>query len=143
MGYGVIMPSNVEKIVDHNGIITYVTSYYNKNKRLDNPNGPARISTSQYGITYKKEWFINGKPSRDNDLPTVEQFYENGKLFAEIWIDENFGIHRLTGPAYIVYDENGTRIITEWWFHSKQLKVFPDTWPITLDESVKWKLINE
>ncbi len=101
--------------------------FYSMEGKEHREDGPAIIRKNG-----DKEWFINGKHHRDNDLPAIEDatgykaWYMNGKRHrlndpAIIYQYErkewflNGKLHRLNGPA-IEYRNCGG----EWWLHGKR-----------------------
>lgn len=82
------------------------TIYYKEGGKLHNPTGPARYTYFPTGKLKSLEYYVHGVMFRQNDLPNYIQFYESGKFFVKEWRNAQNQLHRLTGPAKIIYYDN-------------------------------------
>ena len=64
-----------------NGRKKYLTEihYLNDNGKLNNENGPARITFYKSGKVEMEEYYINGKQHNENG-PALIKYYENGNI---------------------------------------------------------------
>lgn len=103
---------------DHASVITYnftkniiSYTYCNNNGVIHRSNDlPARIKVNMDDetIIISKEYFINGKYSRLNDLPAKILFYVNGNIECISWlIDDKFKRLNDNDPIQIKYYESG------------------------------------
>lgn len=77
-------------------------------------------------VAKRKMWVNeNGKPERENDLPTVVDYYHNKKgqapkIRQERWLDQDGKLHRENDlPAKIYYHESGDVTQKVWATHGK------------------------
>ena len=84
----------------------YKTITYKENNLLHNSSGPAVYTYFTTGELKSMSYYNNGIMYRPNDLPNYAQFYRSGLYFLKEWHNTNKQLHRLTGPAKIMYYEN-------------------------------------
>jgi len=74
-----------------------------------------------------EEWLLEDKPYRKGDRPTRVTYYEDGKVQREEWIKgndawrSNWILHRVTGPAIIDYNPDGTVQSGRWYVDGKEV----------------------
>ena len=79
---------------------------YKENDLIHNVNGPAIYTYFITGELKSIQYYLFGKPYvREKDLPNYIQFYISGKFFIKEYRNQNNELHRLTGPAKILYYE--------------------------------------
>jgi len=59
-----------------------------------------------------------GQIHRENDLPAVIWYYNNGNIEEECW-HQNGEIHRIGGSAVICYHEDGSINLEEWYLNGE------------------------
>lgn len=112
--------------------------YYDKDGKLHNENGPARILFSVVGNKFILDecvYYIHGLESRKNgpsciyyhnnrvsselykvygkynsnlNKPSIIEYYDDGVIRKEEWRNEKNCYHRENGPAVICYNEDGS-----------------------------------
>lgn len=83
----------------------YKTITYKQDNVLHNPIGPAIYTYFSTGELKSISYYQGGVMYRPNDLPNYAQFYRSGTYFLKEWHNINKQLHRLTGPAKIMYYE--------------------------------------
>jgi hypothetical protein len=90
----------------NHGNIECETYYFNcnGNNQLHRLNGPAYCNY-QNGKIVTENWIINGIKQRiKNNGPTFISYHTDGSKQIEMWHSNNV-LHRIGGPAYIIYDD--------------------------------------
>lgn len=91
--------------------------------RYHRRDGPARIIfyVSLGCIIKSVAFFIHGQFLIDGDKPSSISYFENGTIASKIWrtLPNSCMIHRENGPAWIIYDEDGSILREEWWINGK------------------------
>lgn len=73
---------------------------------------PASIGYYEEGSINWQRWFMHGDLHRDYDLPAYIEYQKDGTMMWEQWY-QNYKLHRDTGPAYVIYREDGS-ILSKW-----------------------------
>ena len=84
----------------------YKTITYKQDNLLHNSSGPAIYTYFSTGELKSISYYSNGLIYRQNDLPNYAQFYRSGTYFLKEWHNTKNQLHRLTGPAKIMYYED-------------------------------------
>lgn len=92
-------------------------AWINSNGEQSRIGGPSIILYNENGDVVQENWFIDGKPYNRNGEPDVVEKHNNGLIKSKRWYSNNsWDLHRVDGPAYILWDETGKR--TEMWYQN-------------------------
>ena len=88
-------------------------------------NEPEPVITVKYYDSYDFKiysWY-NEKEQlhRENDLPAVIWYYNNGNIEEERWY-QNGKLHRIDGPAFIWYHKDGHIFHKLWYLNDKEYR---------------------
>lgn len=132
----------------NNGMKTSEEWYKNGKLHRDGKAALIRYNFTNSKVNHK-QWYRNGLSYRDGDRPTLIRYYENGNIYMERWHDDcgrlhregdmpaeiqyfentvirvmsyykNGKRHRVGGPAYIDYWDNGTAMM-EMFYNNDEL----------------------
>lgn len=91
----------------------YRREIWRRNDLIDRHDGPAVTLRNDDGRIVMKEFFRDGRRHRDDDLPAIECYREDGTLLGLEWYAHD-ELHREGAPAAQKFDEFG-RLRQEWW----------------------------
>lgn len=117
------------------------TITYKENDLIHNSNGPAIYNYFTTGKVKSLAYYQNGIIFRPNDLPNYIQFYQSGSFFLKEWRDKENKLHRLTGPAKILYYDSD--VLSPWEEHYIHGNYFPYWLPRIKFGNTKEKLSKQ
>ena len=104
--------------------------WYIDNK-LHREDGPAIKTWYDDGPLYYESYYIHGLRHRENDLPAFYEYYPSGLERRKFWCTNGMK-HRVNGPAWLMWDENGMLIEEKWYLNGVEIEHAPA--PIELPE---------
>jgi hypothetical protein len=93
-----------------NGLVESCTIISNLTDLETSPDigSPSSFYNNEKGFITLKRWKKEGKYCRDGDLPTEEEYYNNGNIKCKRWLNSDSNLHRLENkPALIKYNKEG------------------------------------
>lgn len=78
------------------------------NTRELEKNHPSRLDFDENKILITAHWWYNYSCDGVNDYPASIHYYKNGAIYYKSWLSQAGHYHRVTGPAYICYNRDGS-----------------------------------
>lgn len=97
--------------IEHHGDGGCHKKWFNDKRQLHRDNAPAWIIYYSNGNIHHEYWYQYGQFAPDK--PHHRSYDESGNLIGEYWMN-HMGLHRINGPARIVYYTNGKVKSEEW-----------------------------
>lgn len=115
-------PAQSIRVLTYNDGRKLVSHYLND--KLHREDEPAELSLDAKGRVIREDWYFDDLPHRD-DGPATTEYDEGTGTLKHVSFWEHGWLHRLDGPADILFAPNGDATYLKFYHHGEEVAPFP------------------